>query len=66
MRAGATFDELFLSVHDSHECKAELCLDLNDPRVPELLSGLHHHLKGAWHRYAEGRVGVLAQATGDQ
>ena len=66
MRVDATFDELFSSVLDSHECKAESYLDLNDPRVPELLSSPHLHLIGAWHRYVEGRAGELVQATGDQ
>ena len=66
MRADATFDELFSSVHDLHECKAESYLDLNDPRVPELLSSLRPHLIGAWHRCAEVRAGVLVQATGGQ
>jgi hypothetical protein len=66
MRVDVTFDGLFSSVLDSHECRAESYLDLNDPGVLELLSSPHPHLTGAWHRYAEGRVGELVQATGDQ
>ena len=66
MRADVTFDELFSSVHDSHECKAGSYSDLNDLRVPELLLSLRPHLIGVWHTCAEVLAGVLVQATGGQ